>query len=233
MLAAHGLRGVAVDLRGHGLSDRPEAGVYGAAALVRHVEALLDALGVARAVLVGQSMSGGVVLDALRTVPHRLRGAVLLAPIGLVPIRRITVARLVRAERWLPERVPRVVITLLMRRVYGVRGTWGGRDVDEYWWPLRTPRSMAALMALVNEFDWVPRDPWEASAGAPPVRVLLGERDKLIACAPAAARARQLPRTQVTVIPGAGHLLAEEVAEEVASAIVAVASPAPTPRAGA
>ncbi|HSA57874.1 MAG TPA: alpha/beta hydrolase [Gemmatimonadaceae bacterium] len=230
LLVEAGLRAIAVDLRGHGRSDRPAApGAYSAAALVQYVLRLLDRMGIARAVLVGQSMSGAVALDVWFAAPDRVMGAVLLAPIGFTTLRRIAVARLARARHWSPDRVPRWVVTLLLRRVYGRRGTWDGRDVDEYWWPLHEARTTASLMALVTEFDWMPRDPGPAAHGVPPLRVLLGERDKLISWSRATAWARRIPAARVTVVPGAGHLLAEEVPEETAREIVAVADSRPAP----
>lgn len=225
LLVEAGFRTIAVDLRGHGLSDRPgPEGAYSAAALVQFVLRVLDRLGIARAVLVGQSMSGALVLDVWFAAPDRVLGAVLLAPIGFTSLRRIAVARLIRARRWSPDRVPRWVVTLLLRRVYGVRGTWDGRDVDEYWWPLLEARTTAALMSFVNQFDWMPRDTGRACDGAPPLRIVLGERDKLIAWPRATAWARRMPAAHVTVVPGAGHLLAEEVPEETLQEILAAAS---------
>lgn len=228
LLTDAGLRALAVDLRGHGLSDRPRtAGAYSAAALVQFVLRVLDRLGIARAVLVGQSMSGAVALDVWFAAPDRVSGAVLLAPIGFTSLRRIAVARLIRARRWSPDRVPRWVVTLLLRRVYGVRGTWDGGDVDEYWWPLLEARTTAALMSFVSEFDWLPRDTGRACDGAPPLRILLGERDKLISWSRATAWARRMPAVEVTVVPGAGHLLAEEVPDEAVREIVAVSGGRP------
>ena len=178
-------------------------------------------------------MSGAVALDVWFAAPDRVQGAVLLAPIGFTSLRRIAVARLIRARRWSPDRVPRWVVTLLLRRVYGVRGTWDGSDVDEYWWPLLETSTTAALMSFVNEFDWMPRDTGRACDGAPPLRILLGERDKLISWSRAAAWARRMPAAEVRVVPGAGHLLAEEVPDETLREVLAVADGRPDVARGA
>ena len=70
-LAASGrFRPVGVDLRGHGGTDAPAVadGVYGYAALATDVLAFVNALGITRCAVVGESLGGGVavVVDKLR-----------------------------------------------------------------------------------------------------------------------------------------------------------------------
>ena len=61
-LAAEGRRAVAVDLRGHGPSDKPDDG-YDMASVADDVAALLGVLGWDRAVVSGQSWGANVVLE--------------------------------------------------------------------------------------------------------------------------------------------------------------------------
>lgn len=70
-------RVIAVTLRGHGHSDQPEAD-YAMADLAGDVVALLDELGIARAVIVGHSLSSGVALQFASAYPERTAGIVLL-----------------------------------------------------------------------------------------------------------------------------------------------------------
>jgi 3-oxoadipate enol-lactonase len=65
------------DVRGYGRSSRPEPGVpY---SNVRDLAAVLDAVGVERAALVGNSMGGSIALDVALTLPERTRALVLVA----------------------------------------------------------------------------------------------------------------------------------------------------------
>ena len=64
---------VAVDLRGHGQSDKPEGG-YDFATMAADLLALLDALAWQRAVLAGQSMGGNLVLELAALAPARVVG---------------------------------------------------------------------------------------------------------------------------------------------------------------
>lgn len=66
----------AVDLRGHGDADRPPTG-YDLAALAEDVIAVLDALEVPAAVLVGASSGGYVAQQVAVTEPNRVAGLVL------------------------------------------------------------------------------------------------------------------------------------------------------------
>lgn len=81
-LAGAGYEAVAVDLLGHGLTERVPGG-YGVERLTAHVTAVLDALGLGQVALVGQSLGGWVAtLLALRS-PARVRRLALIEPAGL------------------------------------------------------------------------------------------------------------------------------------------------------
>ena len=74
-LASAGAATVAVDQRGHGLSDRPDDG-YDMVTVADDLARLVTALGWERVVLAGQSWGGNVVLEALARHPDRFLGAV-------------------------------------------------------------------------------------------------------------------------------------------------------------
>ena len=73
ILAAQGHRVVAVDQRGHGLSDKPDAG-YDFATVVDDLKALLETLELKRPVVVGQSWGANVVLAFGATYPEAACG---------------------------------------------------------------------------------------------------------------------------------------------------------------
>lgn len=72
-LAGLGHAVVAVDQRGHGLSDKPDAG-YDFTTVTDDLAALLDDLGLDRPVLAGQSWGGNVVLEFGWRFPASTRG---------------------------------------------------------------------------------------------------------------------------------------------------------------
>ena len=64
-----------VDLRGHGLSAKPDDG-YDFASLARDLQRVLDHLGWESAVVAGQSTGGNLALDLASRAPARVAGAV-------------------------------------------------------------------------------------------------------------------------------------------------------------
>jgi pimeloyl-ACP methyl ester carboxylesterase len=76
-LAQAGRSSVAVDLRGHGHSDKPDTG-YDFATISSDLEALIRTLGLDRPIVAGQSWGASVVLDLAVGKPDLVRGIVLV-----------------------------------------------------------------------------------------------------------------------------------------------------------
>jgi pimeloyl-ACP methyl ester carboxylesterase len=74
-LCARGYPSVAMDLRGHGRSDKPDDG-YGFETVTADLVSAIDALGLDRPIVVGQSWGGNVVLELGIRNPDRVRGVV-------------------------------------------------------------------------------------------------------------------------------------------------------------
>ena len=76
-------RVIAPDMVGFGYSERPEGFVYSMDAWVRQAVGLLDALGIARTDLVGNSFGGGLALALAIAHPERVRRLVLMGSVGV------------------------------------------------------------------------------------------------------------------------------------------------------
>ncbi len=76
-------RVIAPDMVGFGYSERPAGFVYGMDAWVRQAVGLLDALGIERADLVGNSFGGGLALALAIRHPQRVRRLVLMGSVGV------------------------------------------------------------------------------------------------------------------------------------------------------
>ena len=81
-LAQHA-RVIAPDMVGFGYSERPEGFVYSMDAWVRQAVGLLDALGIERTDLVGNSFGGGLSLALAIAHPERVRRLVLMGSAGV------------------------------------------------------------------------------------------------------------------------------------------------------
>ena len=85
-LSAAGHHIIAIDQRGHGLSDKPETG-YGFEEVTSDLAALIEAMGLDRPIVAGQSWGGNVVVDFASRYPEMLSGLVLVDG-GLIDLSR-------------------------------------------------------------------------------------------------------------------------------------------------
>lgn len=219
-LAAAGFRPIAPDLRGHGGSDtRLARHAWSREAMAEWMRMLLDVLEVRECVIVGQSIGGALALDAAAHMPDRVRAVVLLAPIGFTTVRRVVLARIFP---WVSfPTTPRWIVASILRDIYGTRGRWSERDVDEYWAPLRRGDVVRALLQSAREFDFTPRDPDALKDCGVVIR--FGELDRLIPHAVATGHASRFEGADVAVLHGVGHVPAEEIPGEIADLVIRAA----------
>lgn len=83
-LAAQGLHVHAIDAIGHGFTDKPSDVDYVAPLFARHIVAFLDALGIEKAHLVGQSLGGWNALYTAKTYPDRVGKIVHVTGAGIL-----------------------------------------------------------------------------------------------------------------------------------------------------
>lgn len=224
-LAAAGRHVIAIDLPGHGLSQKPEeSSAYRLESLVRVVRELIELEKLAPVDVVAQSMGGTVAL-ALATAPDSpVRRLVLANPSAFGRVRLQRLARLVspsRVDSVLPHLVPRWIVARAHRLVYGDPSRITARDIDEYWAPSQFPEFARAMRMLVHEFSWtrLPVDEMAKRIGPLSKRMMLvlGTRDWLVRNAAPYAEALRAAGApiDVQVIAGGGHAVNEERADEV------------------
>jgi len=132
---ADSYRVVAIDLPGFGESDKPIGAPYDAAWFARSAFATMDALGIERAHVAGNSMGGRVAIEAGLMDPDRTGGLLLLSP-ALAWLRSrpwAPVLRALRPELGLIQPAPRPVVEAMVRRlVPAANGGWTAAGVDEF-----------------------------------------------------------------------------------------------------
>jgi 4,5:9,10-diseco-3-hydroxy-5,9,17-trioxoandrosta-1(10),2-diene-4-oate hydrolase len=84
-LTARGYRCVLVDSLGYGLSDKPTDTAYTLPVMSGALVGLLDALGIERFTLVGNSQGGAIAIRTALDHPERAERMILMAPGGLEP----------------------------------------------------------------------------------------------------------------------------------------------------
>lgn len=140
-LTRAGYRVHAIDLPGFGRSSKPVGGAYSAKWFANTVVEVMDAMGVERAHLVGNSMGGRVALEVGLRSPERVRGLGLLCPsVAFVKRGYHPLVRLLRPELGvLPHRIRRKLVA------------------DQLWDLFADPSALDPYMAdvVVDEFQRV------------------------------------------------------------------------------
>ncbi|MDQ6613074.1 MAG: alpha/beta hydrolase [Gemmatimonadota bacterium] len=98
LLAAKGFTALAIDLLGHGESDRPIDGAYRISAQAEHIDLALTALRMPKAVIVGQDIGAVVALQLAARRPERVDRLVLINPSDPADLPGPTVRALQRAS---------------------------------------------------------------------------------------------------------------------------------------
>jgi pimeloyl-ACP methyl ester carboxylesterase len=225
-LATAGYRVIAVDLKGHGLSDKPgNADEYTVDSLVEHVRDMLDALGLERPALAGHSLGGSLVYHFASRYPERVRCLGLLSPVGLkgVPLMWLYRSLTPRALTPLVHKLrPRFVVKLALRRVYGRRGHFTERDVDEFVAPTQFPEYSIALRELLHNYDWKAADHRKLTRVDVPAAGIWGSLDHMMPDDGMGVYVPLLPQLVLRAIPDAGHIIPEETPFEVNDALIAL-----------
>jgi pimeloyl-ACP methyl ester carboxylesterase len=221
-LGAAGYHATAVDLKGHGFSDKPtEPGEYTVEAMLRHVEEVITAVTRGPVTVVGQSMAGRLALDLALSGRAPVARLVLISPVGVGAIPFIRLARLLTPrllDPIAPYLIPRWMMRAAVRVAFNDRARFTPEDVEEYWAPAQFPGYSRALRALVNEFAWEALAETHLGSLRVPTLVILGAHDRLLRGSRLVAD--QIPGARVVVIEDAGHAVNEERPEPVNAAIL-------------
>jgi pimeloyl-ACP methyl ester carboxylesterase len=213
-----GYRRIAPDLRGMGRSDAPDLG-YAMSTYAEDLAALLDALGVADAVLCGHSMGGYVLFEFVRRWRSRVRALILVDTTaeadgieakrarevaaataresGAAPVAAGLLAKLLAPET--VEQTPEVVETL--RRTMVATPVAG---------------MVGALAAMRERHDSTGLLPTLAGI---PTLVLVGAEDAINPPEAARRLAGAIPSARLVVVPHAGHVPSVERPDETTAAL--------------
>ena len=193
-----GLRGIALDQRGHGESEQP-ACCYGMPDLVADAVALLDQLGVARATIVGHSMGGFVAQTLAARHPDRVRRLVI---IGNGPTVRVP---------------PLEEFAAAVRQIGDTLPSGFSREFQVS--TIYKPIAPAALDAFVAESDRLPPRVWKglvaglladdergrAARITAPTLIVNGEKDAFWTPIEARSLQQGIRNAELRIFPETGH----------------------------
>jgi pimeloyl-ACP methyl ester carboxylesterase len=225
-LAAAGFRAIAIDLKGHGLSDKPLAGdEYTVDSLIEHLRDFLDTLGLERPALAGHSLGGSLIYHFAARYPGRAQCLGMLSPVGLKGVPLMWLYHLLTPSVLTPllrQIKPRLIVKLALRRVYGKRGHFTKRDVEEYLAPSQFPEFALAMRELLHSYDWNAADHRNLVTVNVPAAGVWGSLDHMMPEDGMAVYLPLVPQMELRVIPDAGHIIMEETPDEVNEELIAL-----------
>jgi len=223
---APSFRTIGLDLPGFGDSYKPIGAAYHPPFFARAIVEVLDALGIERAHLIGNSLGGRVALEVGLRHPERVGRLALLAP--SLAWRRARpwapLVRVLRPELGLIQVTPRWMVEGVAHRILPVAASnWVRAGVDEFLRAYLTPRGRVAFYAAARQIYL--EEPhgakgfWTRLAHLEPAALFVwGRRDWLVPIAFAAHVREVLPRARHLELD-CGHVPQLERAAETHAAI--------------
>ena len=207
-------RVVRVDMPGFGLTGPALDGDYRIERYVEFVTALLDALGIGRCVLAGNSFGGWVAWETALAEPGRVGALILVDSAGYpiesesVPI-AFRIARIPLLNRLMEVTLPRGVVESSLRNTYGDPSRVTPALVDRYYELTLREGNRAAL---AKRFTDGRHSSHSARLGElqVPTLILWGGRDRLIPPAYGEQFRRDIAGSRLVVFPALGHVPHEE-----------------------
>lgn len=222
LLADAGFHVVAIDLPPFGFSERPRGSLYGKADQAARILGVMDALGIAKAILVAHSTGGGPAVEAAATPPHRVTGLVLVdAELNIAFDRKGKSYPPFLVDWFLSTPTLRdgVVATFITNPLFtrrfldwmshrrGAGETW----TDVYRQPLKLQGTTTAVSAWLPE--WIANlkparseEPETYRKLKIPIHLIWGDFDAIAPLEQARLLTLAAPGTTLKIVHGAGHL---------------------------
>jgi pimeloyl-ACP methyl ester carboxylesterase len=207
-------------MRGFGLSGKGWAKSMSQDAQADRLKAFLDAQGIDRAVLAGNSMGGGIVTNFALRYPDRVRGLVLVDPAiyGGAPSGVTALVSLPGIQRW-GQQVVRLLLGDSERNASMLKSAWFDSTkvtpdvLSGYRRALQTPAWDISLLALLRDGMSNNLGPRLKELNVPTL-IVWGEHDTWISPTNAPKLKADIAGSNLAIIKNAGHVPHEEKPEE-------------------
>jgi len=226
-LAPRGLRGIAVDLPGLGLAERPVDADYSWTGLGRWLGSAIDALELDRFHLVVHDIGGPIGLEVAAAEPHRVRSLTILnTTIAVESFHRPWVmepfAHPVMGEAWLKSiRLPGIFMALM--RALGVTRRVPAAEIACYVPLLLGDDGGRAFLQIMRGFEATAdkqRRYLAALRDRPyPVQVVWGVRDRMLTWRRYGVQAQLAAGLDDAILLPGKHFVQEDCPEEIAEAV--------------
>jgi pimeloyl-ACP methyl ester carboxylesterase len=207
----------AIDLFGHGESDRPFDADFGIAAQAEYLDAAMTALRVARALLVGVDIGGDIALRLAATRPERVEKMILintpafdeLPAKDITQMQRNTARFAVRTTRGILGAAP-LVEAVLRKSVADPEKHMPTRLIARYLAPFVGKDGTNHLLGLATAISGEDLEDVDLRNIHVPTLILWGEEDSFVDGRVADKLTNALPDGRLVRMPGIARLLPEE-----------------------
>jgi pimeloyl-ACP methyl ester carboxylesterase len=205
---------LAPDLPGFGLTDKPGGFDYGLSGYARFIAAFMDEMGIERAVLVGNSMGGGVAVRAALDFPDRVEKLVLIDSLGYYK-REFEAYRFIGLpvvrDLVMSAAGPRTIGFLLKARVYRDPSAVNAELARRFAAAYRTENGRKAPIWVYRGLGSPPMIPREdIRRVAAPTLVIWGGHDLILPAAHARLFKEDIAGSTAVIVPDVGHVPHEE-----------------------
>jgi pimeloyl-ACP methyl ester carboxylesterase len=217
----------AVDLFGHGESDRAIDADFGITAQAEYLDAAMTALRVARGIIVGVDIGGDVALSLAATRPERVEKLVLInTPIGdEIPGRDISLMQ--RSTAKFAFRTTRGVLGAAPLIEGVLNGSVSDPDVHmpvkliaRYLAPFAGRDGVNHLLTLASSITEDDMEEVDLKSIHVPALIIWGERDDWVDVKTADKLVNALPDGRLVRLPGVARLIPEESPEQLSTLIL-------------
>jgi pimeloyl-ACP methyl ester carboxylesterase len=211
----------ALDLPGHGQSDKPHID-YTPEVFIRGVEGFLEAMKIEDAALIGHSMGGAIAQVLAARQPERISRLILMAPLspdsspGTLLLKALYSLRKVPLIQKGYLSLPGTLATKISLGYMVFNKNLITEDVLLRFHALRRVEGYAyAMISIPRHFE-----KWKAYAGeipkiVQPTLILWGEEDRYLSVKEGTRINHIVPHSRLVVLPGVGHLPMWESASRV------------------
>jgi pimeloyl-ACP methyl ester carboxylesterase len=227
ILQMKGYHVYAVDMKGFGWSDKPEAGKdvkYDPITLMEEVRAWMDALGLKDVVYVANSLGGAIGVLMAMEHPEYINKMVLLDPAGYSQKKPMIIRM---------EAIPGAVCSIKaffgkwvpkwnLKEVTYNKDWVSQEQIDNYYVRLITMGSIDAQVSIIKKLDFDYLDPYLKRIPSINQKTLLvwGEEDEWIPLSVGYRYRHNLPNANLVIVKHCGHVPQEEVPTVTANLIL-------------
>ncbi len=207
----------AIDLFGHGESDRPFDADFGIAAQAEYLDAAMTALRVARGIIVGMDIGGAVALRLASTRPERVEKLVLInTPMfdeipgrDITQMQRSTAKFAFRTTRGILGAAP-LVEGVLKGSVSDPENQMPVKLIARYLAPFVGKDGVNHLLSLASSINQSDMEEVDLRTIHVPALVIWGERDQWLDAKVPDRLCNALPDGRLVRLPGVARLVPEE-----------------------